>query len=291
MLARKAWQRVCAKIRRRFYFDQWLVMYAFGKEMSGSFRHFKHILPPRDRFWADPFVVRHGESYCIFVEELIYQRDKGHISVIAMDGQGGYASPTTVIDEQHHLSYPFVFSYEGEQYMLAEACAAEVVPLYRCEEFPHKWTFERNILYGVSALDPTVFQHGDKWYLFVGIVENPGASTWDELFLYFADDPISGNWQPHPLNPVVSDVRRARPAGRIFEHNGNIYRPSQNSIHHYGYGLNVNRITKLSQTEYEEELVSSIEPKWSNKITSIHTLSYTHGLTAVDAQIRRARYW
>ncbi|MEX2123310.1 MAG: hypothetical protein WD795_05425 [Woeseia sp.] len=291
LLAKKTWQRIQARLRRQFYFDQWLLLYAMGNDISGSFRHFKNILPPRDRFWADPFVVHEGESYYIFIEELVYQRGKGHISVITMDGQGNYGAPALVIDEQHHLSYPFVFNYQGSQYMLVEACEAQVVPLYRCEVFPHKWVFERNLLHGVTAVDATLFQYGGKWYLFAGVEENPGSSTWDELNLYFADDPITGNWQPHPLNPVISDVRRARPAGRIFERNGVIYRPSQDSSRHYGYGLKINQITKLSETEYEEEVVSSIEPQWSHKITSIHTFAHTHGLTVVDAEIRRGKYW
>ena len=34
----------------------------------------------------------------------------------------------------------------------------------------------------------------------------------DELHLFHADR-LLGDWQPHPRNPVKSDVRSARPAG------------------------------------------------------------------------------
>ncbi len=39
--------------------------------------------------------------------------NKGHISVIRMDEQGVYSEPVKVLERPYHLSYPFVFEWEG----------------------------------------------------------------------------------------------------------------------------------------------------------------------------------
>lgn len=87
----------------------------------------------------------------------------------------------------------------------------------------------------------------------------------------------------------MSDVRRARPGGRLFEYKGNIYRPSQNNARGYGYGLKINLVERLTETEYEEREVESTEPNWDTDITGLHTLAYEHRLTMIDAKARRFR--
>lgn len=283
--------RVKTRISRYFYFDQWCILFSRHPDIATSLRRFSQIVPPRDRFWADPNVVSRNELYYVYIEEFIYAREKGHISLIVMDREGEHGKPLSVIDEPHHLSYPFVFEFEKSLYMLAESSQARVVPLYRCTAFPDKWTFERNLFEDIEAVDPTLLFHNGKWFLFLGVAENRGSSASDELFLYFSDNPIAGTWTPHPLNPIISDVRRARPGGRIIARDGLLFRPSQNCSRHYGYGLNLSQITSLSESEYAERKVTAIEPKWNNKITGVHTLSTAHQLTVVDALLRRAKYW
>src|SRR5207244_12151164 len=90
--------------------------------------------------------------------------------------------------------------------------------------------------------------------------------------------------------PVVRAVKRATPAGRIFEYRGQLYRPSQDSSRGYGYAVKINRLLTLSETEYREEEVSSIEPNWASDIRGVHTLSQAHRLTVVDARLRRFLY-
>ena len=97
----------------------------------------------------------------------------------------------------------------------------------------------------IDAVDSTILFHNNKWWLFTGIKENDGASNSDELFLFYSQDPTSDQWIPHPQNPIISDVRRARPAGKIFSYQNKLYRPSQNGSYHYGYGININRIKKI----------------------------------------------
>lgn len=287
------WKKLLRKFRNKweyiFYFDQWFLLYDIRDGLSTSLWRFKHITPPKDRFWADPFVVARDDKYYIFIEEFVYSTPKGHISLIIMDKSGSFEPPVRVLETPYHLSYPFIFEFENDTYMIPESRANRTVELYKCTSFPHKWEFQKNLMVNCDAADSTLFQSQGKWWLFANQIETDGASPWDELFLYYSDSPLSDKWIPHPQNPVVSDVKSARPAGNLFMRDGRIYRPSQNCSGHYGYGFNICEITKLTETEYEEKIVSKIEPKWDRRIISTHTLNYEDGLTIVDGQFRRAK--
>jgi hypothetical protein len=161
--------------------------------------------------------------------------------------------------------------------------------LYKCVEFPFKWEFKNYLIQGAQIADATLFPWQGKWWLFASVAEVDGTSNWEELNVYHSDSPLSSDWTPHTGNPVVCDVSTARPAGCLFERDGRLYRPSQNSSSHYGYGFNILEITKLTETEYEERLISRVEPKWDENVVSTHTFNFEGGLTVIDAQMRRSR--
>jgi hypothetical protein len=138
----------------------------------------------------------------------------------------------------------------------------------------------------VEAVDTVVFFYNDKWWLFTNIIENKGSSSLDELFLFYSDNLLSKKWIEHPKNPIVSDVRKSRSAGNIFIDNDIILRPSQDSSKRYGYGVKINEIKKLSETEYEEIEVDSIYPNWNKNIIATHTINNSVDLTVIDGLIR-----
>jgi hypothetical protein len=80
-----------------------------------------------------------------------------------------------------------------------------------------------------------------------------------ELYLYWSSA-LDGEWTPHPLNPVVSDVRSARAAGRVFERDGALIRPGQDSGPRYGYAVTFNRIDVLTPEAYRETPAWRMEP-------------------------------
>ena len=147
-----------------------------------------------------------------------------------------------------------------------------------------------HLLENISAYDTTLFHHNGKWWMFTTVLEYKGASSDDELFLFYSDDLLSTDWTPHPQNPIVSDVRRARPAGRIFSSGGVLYRPSQNCSVRYGYGLKINEIRVLTETEYQETELSSVEPLWDRNLIATHTFNRTGSLTVIDAERRRFKF-
>lgn len=289
LILKKSIQKIRNNFVFRFYFDQWFLMFDLNENFSGSLWRFKKILPPKDRFWADPHVLYKNGNYYIYIEEFLYKTQKGHIALIVMDKKGNYKEPIKIIEKPYHLSYPFIFEWNNEIYMVPETGENRTIELYRCIEFPNKWEFETNLMENIEAFDTTLFYSEGKWWMFTNIVENKGASSWDELFLFYSKDLFSNNWMPHPLNPIVSDVKRARSAGKIFRKNGRIYRPSQNCSIRYGYGFNLCEIITLNENEYNENIVASVKPNWNKDIIAAHTFSREHSLTIIDGQMRRRR--
>ena len=275
--------------QRTFYLDFWHLLISLHEDETLEFDKFKKILPPKDRFWADPHVCQKDGTYYVFIEEYLHKNRKGHISVIEIDQHGNYKKPVRALEKEYHLSYPFVFEQDNHYYMVPESAQRRAIELYECVEFPSKWQFKMNLMENVRAVDTTLFYHLDKWWLFTAITENQGAFPQAELFLYYANDLFTNKWHPHPRNPIVSDMKKARSAGRIFIRNGKIFRPSQYCSTHYGYGFNLNEIQILTETEYLERELVSVKPHWNKDIQATHTFACESQLTVIDALKKRRK--
>jgi len=142
----------------------------------------------------------------------------------------------------------------------------------------------------VYAVDATPLQYRDKWWLFANLADNATEATSDELFLFYSDSLLRGPWTPHPRNPIVSDVRRSRPAGPVMVRDGALFRPSQDCSIRYGYGIRINQITTLTEESYAETEVEALWTTWDRKIIATHTLSHVGSLTVADALQPRLRF-
>jgi hypothetical protein len=288
-LARHLFRYLGHRLAHRFAFNQWNLLYDLRGGISSSFWRYKRLMPPKDRFWADPHIVFRDGSYHLFFEEFLYKRRRGRISVLTLDSTGQAGRPTPVLEPDYHVSYPFLFEWQNQTYMLVESAAVRRIQVFRCEEFPHRWVFCRNLIEEIEAVDATLFEYNGRWWLFANVKETEGASDCDELFLFHADNPLSDSWTAHPQNPIVSDARRARPAGSLFLHQGAVYRPSQDCSDGYGHGLVLNRVTVLTETDYREEEMLRLGPNWDKRVRGLHTLAHQERLTVIDAKFRRSR--
>jgi hypothetical protein len=281
LVSRIFWRIYANRIRDLFVTSQWILLFAFQDDFLPRLPAFKKIIPPSDRFWADPHVVMKDGRYYVFVEELVYAQNKGHISVMEIREDGSYTSPRPVLEEPYHLSNPLVFEHDGQFFLIPESSRNRTVDLYRCVSFPEHWQHCETLLNDVDAVDATVHFHHGKWWLFANVREYGSAD--DDLFLFSSDLLQHGEWKAHPRNPVVSDVTRARPAGNIFEHGQRLYRPAQDCSVRYGYGIRLQEIVTLTDSEYVEREALFIEPGWDNGIVATHTFSRAGGLTMIDA--------
>ncbi len=270
--------------------DQWTLAFRFAdiEPWSGALDGFFRLDPPKDRFFADPFPLqRHGKSY-IFFEELPFAAGKAHISVVEVDREGRASQPVKVLERDYHLSYPFLLEEGGALYMIPETGQNGTVEIYRCVDFPRKWRRERVLLDGLFAVDATVHREAGRWWMFANVA-NPGAEIHDELFLFSAES-LLGEWRAHPRNPVKSDVRSARPAGRLYTQGGKLYRPAQICAPLYGSGIAIQRVTRLDPRAFEEVEDRRILPAEASAVLGLHTVNRAGDLSVTDAFVRRPRF-
>ena len=286
-----AWVRLVARAERRLlYRNQWFIHVdrsghdPLNRAMDGGF----DLVPPPDRFWADPFLWIGPDRLYVFVEELEFASNKGRISVVECDTEGRIVSCRTVLETPWHLSYPFLFEWDGSLWMLPESGASGRITLYRCERFPDRWVEAKVLMDGLRSADPTLIEHGGRWWLFVNIAVGD-QSIHDNLHLFSAASPI-GPFTPHPKNPVSRGPTGTRPAGPLFAWNGSLYRPAQDCARVYGKRTVINRVAVLTADDFVETHVSSLEPGWSPGILKTHTLCIKGEWRVVDAMRHLQRF-
>lgn len=265
---------------------QWFLLFGLADKESllkPSPANLRRLLPPNDRIWADPFLCKRGDDCFIFCEEWMYRRPHGHISVMQLNKDGGVSPSRTVLTKEHHLSYPFLFEFEGVLHMLPEGGSARALEAYACEEFPERWRKRATLMRNLRYADATLLKHDSKWWLFATIRRRLFRLDRD-LFVFWADSPLAEKWTPHPGNPVVRGLQSARPAGPCFELGGKLYRPSQNSLIRYGHSLRINEILQLDTKHYHERLVTEIAPGWSEGIRANHHINWLDGMLVMDTQ-------
>lgn len=277
--------RVRKLLEHRVWSERWILLWSDESREPASGK-FRPLQPPAGRFWADPHVIEVDGTQHIFFEDASRDSWKGHIAHLSRAKDGTFSATTPVIERPYHLSYPFVFAWQGEYFIIPESAENRTVELYRCKRFPDQWEFVHNMMEGIRAFDATLVEHGGRWWMFANVSGREGTSSWDELCIFHSDSPLSREWRAHSANPVVSDVRSARPAGRFFRDGADLIRPSQDSSGHYGRALVFNRVLELSEKRYRELPVKTVEADWDKSVLGIHSYSCANAFTVIDA-IRR----
>ncbi|TWU31826.1 glucosamine inositolphosphorylceramide transferase family protein [Novipirellula artificiosorum] len=234
---------------------------------------------PDGHFWADPFLFERNGKTWLFFEDYDYAERRGAIGCVEVHAGRTLGPSFTALERPYHLSGPFILQWKNDLFMIPETAAKLCVEAYRCVSFPDKWEYHGTLLEEISAVDPKIHVDDGRLWLFVNVAER-GASTWDELCLFYADD-LMGPWVPHVGNPVVSDARYARPAGALFMIGDCLIRPSQDCSGSYGRALNFFEVTQLNRDKYQERLVDRLEPEVL-AVDGVHSYAAAVDHVAVD---------
>lgn len=222
-----------------------------------------------EQYLADPFASDLNGETVILAEEYSYSTGLGKIV--------NTRSGATVLERNFHLSFPFPVSLNGQQFLLAEASASNKLQL-----FPLVNSVEDITLLHEPVVDPILFHHDERWWLFCHKANDQNNAA---LFIYYSDT-IVGEYFPHALNPVKTDICNSRPAGPIVTCNGKLLRPAQDSGSGYGSRVVVNEITVLTTEQFEEQPINYIAPaeNWEYN-RGLHTVSpLGESQTLIDAK-------
>jgi hypothetical protein len=277
---RVGWKR----FRRRTHHACWFVALrrSQGSLVEGPMHGFAPVPMPRDRFYADPFLVPDGDRLWLFMEDGDRATGKGVIRCSEVRPDGSLGESHVALECDYHLSYPFVFRRGDAWFMIPETYGHRTVELWRAVQFPWHWKLEKVLLADVLAVDSTLLEHAGRLWLFATISEN-GSSVHDELFVFHADS-LDGEWRPHPRNPVVSDVRHARPAGAFFREGGELYRPGQDCSGAYGSAFWIHRVDRLDEHAYEETPVRRVDRSWHPGLVATHSVHRAGGFDVIDGR-------
>jgi hypothetical protein len=192
------------------------------------------------------------QSWYMFFEILNQFNGKGEIAVATSRDALDWTYRRIVLAEPFHMSYPYVFEWDGEFFMLPETGRDHSVRLYKAENFPYDWHLESILLEGQRYADSSIFRFQDKWWLYT----DAGASGKSPLLrLFFAAD-LYGPWTEHPESPLANgDPRISRPGGRVIIIKGVPYRFAQSIVPVYGTELRAFEIGELDTERYRERPV------------------------------------
>lgn len=227
-------------------------------------------------FVADPFML--GSH--MFFEVMRNDAPIGEIGLASTANGFEWTYKQIVLCEDFHLSYPYVFEWQGSYYMIPETLRSNAVCLYQAEDFPFRWSRKARLLEGQYA-DPSIVHHNDLWWMFV--CSTPYQH--DTLRLYFAEE-LTGPWHEHPQSPIIrGDMRRARPAGRVLEVDNKLIRFAQDCVPRYGSRVRAFDVLELTTTSYKE-----VENAASH-VLQPNTGWNARGMHHVDAHLRPDGSW
>jgi len=236
---------------------------------------------PPDHFFADPFVItKNGRTIC-FVEDYCYTEKKAVIAAIEIAGQKQYKLLGPVIQEPFHMSFPYLFEYDNELYMVPETSEGNAIRLYKCIEYPLKWKYIKDIMSNVKAVDSIVFEYENRWWMLSTISTQGNEDDASQLLAYYSDSPLSDNWIAHAQNPLIFDSDIARNGGFLGGEGSLPVRSRQKQgFNAYGVALSLARITELTPTTYSEEEIGKIVPNFFSDIERCHHI-HSNGIYTV----------
>ena len=260
----------------------WSLFFGRGDVLSASLETLSEARPAANEYWADPFLWRHGDRLFVFYEAYDYPSAVGRVAVGEWR-DGGFHPLGDVLAPPYHLSYPFLLEHEGALLMIPESSAANRVEIWRCTDIPLRFERIATAFEGQRVADLTLFCRNGQWWAFCAMDHDGLGDMNSELYAFAVDGPLMREVVPHRQNPIVSDSRYARPAGRIFERGGRWFRPSQNNSHGiYGYGLNLMEIKELSLDVYREAPARQILPGFRPGLIATHHLDISGDVFVID---------
>ncbi len=228
---------------------------------------------------ADPFPVEVNGILYIFAEIFVYSKVKGCIGYTKLQ-DGKFTPWKIVVEEDYHMSFPYLFYDNDILYMCPEASASKQLYFYRCVEFPEKWKKDRVLATNVNYSD-TVFCRSEsnvygltcEWH---GIEDHKL-----KLFRVYKDGCQESMEKLNTLEYYLT-----RPAGKIFRDNDKNIAVSQICKPLYGTGM-VFKECVIEWPQYEEKELYRVFPKdiscnMEKKYVGTHTFNISENYMVID---------
>tara|TARA_B110000003_G_scaffold65415_1_gene66164 strand:+ start:474 stop:2126 length:1653 start_codon:yes stop_codon:yes gene_type:complete len=256
----------------------------FQKNKWGNLEYRKSIFIENKEgtFNADPFVIeKDNKSYC-FVECFDYSEKKAKINVYELS-EKEYTFIGTALEESFHLSFPYIFEFNNDIYMIPESSKNRDIRLYKCNNFPLEWNLEEVLINDIDAADTMILRKDNKWWMMTN--EDPLKLNNHnyQMNIYYSDNLLNGKWISHKNNPIIMDSNKARNAGLVFDEDS-IFRVSQafGFYKKYGENFSLNKIEFLDTNNYSEKTFSTHTKFFNKSILGSHHLHSNNIFSVFD---------
>lgn len=244
------------------------------------------------RYWfADPFVFEKNGITYLFYEAMDLCKVKGILGYSILHEDGTATAPSIIIEESFHLSFPYLFEYNGDIYIMPESNEDYRINLYKAVSFPDKWEKVTPMHNDIFACDSIIIESGGDRYLLANELyyhepENTFRSCWVKNYLYKIERLSVKN-----LGIGIQEGDFGiRNAGNSFSENGILYRIGQDCRHKkYGMGLVLFQVDSVEP--YHETILwhltchdisKHIQRTGNSEIIGVHTYNFSEHYEIVD---------
>lgn len=242
---------------------------------SGDIVWLKHNY--KDRFFADPFLIKEDEGfYYILVEEFFFWEEKGKITLLKVRKEDfSLSERKIVIEENTHLSFPFC-EFNGNTITPESVKSGKTKQYYI--DLDTMTITNSCIILNEGLVDATFYtdENKNEWIL-TAKSHNPK----EDMYMYRKE-----NQEYIPVRDglvISSSIKETRSAGRVFECNGQLYRPVQDSAQRYGYQTRIMQVGKLNEDGYNATCVQIINGKDNPPYNeTLHTFNVYDNCIIVD---------
>ena len=152
-----------------------------------SMKKYRWLRPTFRCWYADPMVRHIRGKYYVFTEQFDLDEGKGKIAVSEIRN-GKIGTPKTVLDEPFHLSFPNVFAFGQDYYMVPECSASHAIRIYKMGGSVEHWEEILSIPVD-NCVDTAVLQQENGIYLISSELEKDNALRARKLVIHLPDFP------------------------------------------------------------------------------------------------------
>lgn len=243
-----------------------------------------------EKYWyADPILFNHEEKTWLFVEAFNKEKKRGEIGVFEVNEDCSTGNYRTVVKLDCHMSYPYVFDYYGDIYMIPESGANKKVYLYKAINFPYDWKQVGVLCENKAFRDSTVYCVDNSVYMLT--YERTDNNKLFHTYACYEYKIDIENCRAVLMDTYEDQKASLRPAGFVAYEKGNIIRSSQKCNRIYGESLIFWKIS-ISDTSWKAaqkiKQVNGSELKIRGKKAVLtHTYSCTDVYETIDYRTLR----
>ena len=230
---------------------------------------------PKDRWYADPFILKHdNEKIILLVEEYLYKTRLGRIAQLTISRKDySLISDEVVLELDSHLSFPAIKRVGENVYIYPENANGLGLALYEYNSEKNQAVYLKTISDEPLA-DAIITSVFGNQLMFATTIPNHNGNI---LNVYDFDD----NGHSVLKAKLYFPTNIARNAGDWFKVGNTVLRPAQDCNGGYGKSVILQKISHKGN-EFEFEDICRIESRHPRYNTGCHTFNYHKGIGVID---------